>query len=284
MKHDKLKYDEYDEVLMEKPKCTVLKSSKRNRVIKLWRTIKCPSPINGEFKNPVNVEREFNNSIMVNNLPFKKPKFIQKMHVEDKIGLVYEYIDGQTVRSMMESHQEEDPPEYAEYASYTSSLHKDILKCKAPRGVISWKQRLKPKILKSVIHSSKEKKDAVKLLETLPDSEYLCHGSLHDGNVLVSGGVPYAIDMATITSGPALYDIAKVVCATHQRYNISLHQKNRPDDWQLMMKQRESFAKHYMEQMEVSWEDIEDYYHLIYMHKSGRPRYYYQMPDGHFGD
>lgn len=277
-----MKYKHFDEVIMETPKCLLLKSSKEKKLMKLWRTEKSRNPFNKKYKNSKDIEIECRNSTAVNKLPINKAWFYGKFNIGDRIGLIYEYIEGKTVKELMDLHEDKDPIEYEKYASYISSLHKEILKCKCPKNMMSWKEDFKTKICKSWSHSKEEKKEAMSLLQSLPDSDNLCHGSLHYGNVIVSNNTPYAIDFATTTSGPALFDIAKAVYSIQQKHNIKLHQQNHPNNWELKMKQKESLSKRYMDQMEVSWDDIKDYHYLISVCKLGRKEYLYKMPDGKF--
>jgi thiamine kinase-like enzyme len=267
---------------METPKCILLKSNKEKKLLKLFRTENSRNPFNKKYKNSSAIQKEFESALAINKIPINKPMFYGKINIKDRTGFIYEYIEGETVSSLVHSHKEENPVEYKKYASYVSSLHKEILKQKCPKGVLSWKEDMRPKICKSPFHTKEVKQHAVKLIDSLPDSDRLCHGSLHNDNVLVSNETPYAIDFATITSGPALYDIAKAIYSTRQEHNKTLHQKNDPDGWELMLKQRKYFSICYMEQMGVCWEDIQDYYYLINICKKGRAQQEYQMPDGQF--
>lgn len=48
-----------------------------------------------------------------------------------------------------------------------------------------------------------------KLLYDLDDDNYLCHGDLHLGNVLIMGEKAIAIDFMNVCRGPREYDIAR---------------------------------------------------------------------------
>lgn len=244
----------YKDILYEDSLIRVFKSTDGKTVLKQFP----------ELANKKRIDNEYNNSLIIRDLPFNKAKILGRHQDDGKLGLVYEFIEGKKIRDLLEDLFYIDHTNKEEkldsYAFQLASLHKDLLKCKAPNGSMSYKKNLKHKAMQSKIHTKDEKKYALNLIESLPDSETLCHGSLVPNNVIISKGTPYAIDFATITKGPAFFDIAKTYCATSQNYRKKVIEENYSADFKVTLK---NLADLYLQYMGASWSDIKDYHYLI---------------------
>lgn len=206
-----------------------------------------------EFMPEKYINEEFNKSLIVKDLPFNKAKIIGKTNKLNRKGLIYEYLEGPTLRDLMKSEVNVN-----KHMSYLTSLHKDILKIKAPNECESYKKTIRPRILKprtdEVSITKAEKKEALSILDSLPEGDSLCHGSLKPSNIIISGNAAYAIDLMTISRGPALYDIARTY------YNLDKRHKAKSAE---ELERRMAFAALYLEEMGTSLEEINDYLFLI---------------------
>jgi hypothetical protein len=235
---------EYKDTIKEENwKRKYLKSIDGNTALKLF----------SEFMPEKHINEEFNKSLIVKDLPFNKAKIISKTKVRNRKGLVYQYLEGPTLKDLMKS--EIDP---GKHMSYLTTLHKDILNIKAPNQCESYKKIIRPRILKprtdNVLITKEEKKEALRILDGLPEGDNLCHGSLKPSNIIISGEEAYAIDLMTISKGPALYDIARTYYNLDKRHKV----KSAED-----LERRMAFAALYLEEMGTSLEEIKDYLFLV---------------------
>lgn len=244
----------YDELINEADTGSILKG-KNNRVLKLFY-----------YKFPENlIRKEFKNSLLINNLSFNKPRCHGLLKVRNRTGIVYDFIEGDRLTDLVNLEKKEDPGLiYERYAYYLSSLHKDILKNNCNK-LTDYKESLKKEILSSNIHDKQEKKEALDLLESLPNGDSICHGDFHTGNIIISEDKPYCIDFMAMSKGPRLYDIGRTYCMLEHKYGQERIRNKNPNTYKTIIKQREILAKHYLNQMSTSWDEIKDYYYLVKM-------------------
>jgi thiamine kinase-like enzyme len=246
----------YEEVLYEDSLIKVFRSFDGKTVLKQFPFL----------TNEKRIEHEYNNSLMIKNLPFNKAKVIGRNEVHGKMGIIYEYIKGKKLKDLLiDDFYKETHSSYNEYSLQLSSLHKRLLNCKAPENAISYKKNLTRKVQRSEVHTKQEKREALDLIKSLPEGESLCHGSLVPNNVIISEGESYAIDFASITRGPIFFDIAKTYCCTVQNYRKKTLEENFSKEFRKDLK---TFADLYLNDMGVSWSDIKDYHYLVNFSKT----------------
>lgn len=165
-----------------------------NRLLKLYRS---------GFPKAA-IENEFRVSLALFNKNLPVPEVDRFVELDDRLGIVYERVNGRTMMSLLSS----KPWKVVGEAQKLAELHKAIqidIDAKIP----SQKLRLKESIAKSEILSDKLKVDLFGVLQRLPDGNVLCHGDFHPENVMVSKNKVVVIDWMTATMGNPLSDVAR---------------------------------------------------------------------------
>jgi uncharacterized protein (TIGR02172 family) len=256
---------EYDNVIADSVTSTILLDKNEEKILKLFPKFTCE-----DF-----VEKEFKNALLIKDLDFNKAQVYGRYNIKSRLGIIYEYIKGPRLTDLSEEEflkgeGKEDIKKLEDCSFYLSSLHKKVLKHKI-QSSSSYKDSIRYQISSSTMHTKEEKQEGLKLLNSLPEGENLCHGDFHVGNVIVSGEGPYLIDFADVCKGPPFFDIARCYCMTEHKYGFHTLRHD-PKLFKRALKIRSIIAEKYLEQMNTSWEQIEDYYHLIYMCKTNHDR------------
>lgn len=240
----------YNEIIWESRTASIIKG-KNNRALKLFSKNTLPQII----------YKEFNNSQLINDLPFLKVRSHALRKQDGRTGIVYDFIDGKTL---------DYETNYENYLNHISSLHKDIINCKVPRAT-EYKKDLQHSISRSKYHSVSEIKKALNVLAKLPNSDTLCHADFHGDNIILSNEKAYCVDFMNICKGPALYDIARCFHRLEHKYNRQTDKNKSPFSF-LTEKQREDLAAQYLQEMGVLKSEIEDYLYVIDVYKHTVPR------------
>jgi aminoglycoside phosphotransferase (APT) family kinase protein len=166
-----------------------------NQILKLFRKSFPIQAIENEFK--------IANVIKDCNLPL--PEFFGKIEQDDRIGLVYEYIHGQSMlRQIMQK-----PWAFFRYARQMAEIHSTLHQTKV-EGIPCQKERLKFFINKTDELTEDIKNRIIGVLKNLDEGSYLCHGDLHPDNILFSSPErPIVIDWMTATAGIPAGDVAR---------------------------------------------------------------------------
>lgn len=149
-------------------------------------------------------EDEFHVTKNVYHLLQIAPKPFEIVHVGDRVGAVYERIQGKSMLKDMLS----KPWKFREYSRSLAQCHINIQKpveFKLP----TVKEKLKRDIEASSLLSNEEKLQIYQYINTLPDGETLCHFDFHPGNIMVSNGQCRVIDWMTGCKGDRLSDVAR---------------------------------------------------------------------------
>ncbi len=132
------------------------------------------------------------------------PKPFEIVHIGNRVGAVYERIQGTTMLKEMLS----KPWTFSKYSRLLAQCHINIQKpveFKLP----TVKAKLKRDIKASPLLSNEEKQQIYQYIDTLPDGNKLCHFDFHPGNIMVSNGQYHVIDWMTGCKGDGLSDIAR---------------------------------------------------------------------------
>ena len=144
--------------------------------------------------------REYTNAQLMNKMRIPVPEVYDIIHVENRTGIVYGRLYGETVLEKILRNENVEV-----LIKIIADAHKNILKNHTMEG-ISYKR-----FLKQLIREKTD--DIIKLhnsIDELPDGDYLCHGDFHPGNVWISlQGIVSTIDFMNICHGPWLYDVAR---------------------------------------------------------------------------
>lgn len=165
-----------------------------NKILKLFR--------NGFPKAAI--ENEFNIGLELCNKGLPIPEVYDLLEFDDRVGIVYERVNGPTMMNLLSS----KPWKIVGEAQKLAELHKAIqihVNAKIPPQ----KSRLKQSINDSKILIDKIKADLFEVLQNLPDGGALCHGDFHPDNIIITTNKTVVIDWMTATIGNPLSDVAR---------------------------------------------------------------------------
>lgn len=132
------------------------------------------------------------------------PKPIEMIHINGRIGAVYERLSGKTMLKLMLS----KPWRLSKYSKMLAQCHVAMQK-KVAISAKTVKEKLKRDIENVSLLSFEEKQSIYNYLETLPDGDVICHFDFHPDNIMVSANQYRVIDWMTGCIGDPLSDIAR---------------------------------------------------------------------------
>jgi len=147
---------------------------------------------------------EFNATKSVYNLLHATPKPFEIVHVDSRVGAVYERITGKTMLKEMVS----KPWKFGKYSNLLAQCHVNIQKpidFKLPMV----KEKLKRDIDGTPLLSDTEKQRIYQYMDSLPNGSMLCHFDFHPDNIMLSNGNYIIIDWMTACKGDRLSDVAR---------------------------------------------------------------------------
>ncbi|WP_346917077.1 aminoglycoside phosphotransferase family protein [Clostridium sp.] len=204
------------------------------------------------------VEREFHNAKAIRNMDFSKPKAYEIIFLEERMGIIYDRADGESLLDWVMR-----TGEVQECAVYMAELHKAILQNQII-NVPNYKEFLKWNIVNSPVANSKKREEVLQMLDKLKDGNTLCHGDFHPGNILMSDGHTMVIDFMNVCHGDFLYDIARTVfLVEYTPVSIDV------EDREMLLRFKKTLADLYLMQMNVTREMIQDYLAVIIVARVG---------------
>lgn len=135
----------------------------------------------------------------------KSPAVGELIQVEGRNGLVYERVRG---TSMLEMFRDK-PRQAAPLGRVLAGLHAQMHGCVFEAEVPDQRGRLQRKIKRADALPTPLKTALLTSLESLPDSDRVCHGDFHPANVLVDGEDATVIDWIDASRGEPLADVAR---------------------------------------------------------------------------
>jgi uncharacterized protein (TIGR02172 family) len=134
------------------------------------------------------------------------PKVFGKVEVNDRMGILYEFIDGKNATEVISN----SPLKAGEIAKIFANLHVEMHKQKIPE-VRPQKAYFEQRIQHEKLLSNTQKQIIIEYLNTLSDDSSLCHGDFHIDNVIFSKNGPKIIDWSELTAGNPHADIARTL-------------------------------------------------------------------------
>ncbi len=132
------------------------------------------------------------------------PKIIEVTKIDGKWTIVMEYIEGETLESLMEKNPEKED----EYLNKFVDLQMHVLTCRVPLL-----NKLKDKMDRKIDQTNLDptiKYELHNRLNAMPMRAKLCHGDFNPSNVVVTeDGKYYIIDWSHATQGSAGADVAR---------------------------------------------------------------------------
>lgn len=216
-----------------------------NKILKLFRGGIPESFIENEFRIGLELYKK--------GLPV--PEVDSLIELDERIGIVYERINGPTMISLVSSKPWKTPYE----AQRMAELHKAI-QVPIDAKITPTKSRLKESINESRLLSDKLKEYVLEVLLSLPDGNILCHGDFHPDNIIVSKDKVVVIDWMTATVGNPLSDIART--SVIFKFGVLPEHKSKIEAGIINFvrgKFLSEYIKHYLKITEVSREGFEQW-------------------------
>ena len=144
------------------------------------------------------IEHEFDNAKAVFELGIKTPMAHNLICVDERDGIVYDRVIGETLSIKMNSASEE---ELIAWTDRFADIHKELLSHHID-NVMDYKDFLKMFAADSV--------EVIEKINELENGNCLLHGDFHPANIMVDeDNQLILIDMMNICKGPAIYDVAR---------------------------------------------------------------------------
>lgn len=194
--------------LINQGKTAEIFSLGNDRILKLFR----------KWIPVISIEEEMMMTNLIQNYNLPIPKFFGKIEYNERIGLIYEYIKGQTLSQCTLT----KPWALFSYAKKLAEIHSTVHKVKI-EDIPGQNYRQKFRLQYIINHTDKLtdeiKKRIIDFLYQLPDGHSLCHGDLNFDNIVFSGKEPVVIDWMSATSGNPAGDVARTIVLL--KYNPS---------------------------------------------------------------
>lgn len=204
------------------------------------------------------VKKEYANALAVKELDFPKPIPYELIHYEERLGIIYEKVPGESLENHVLKTGDLDG-----CALYMSNLHKQILKWEQ-RELSDYREFLEYHIQNAKSSNPFLKEEALQILKRLPEGNTLCHGDFHPGNILISGINTCVIDFMNLCRGNDLYDIARtfyLVEYTPVRSEV--------EDKEFLLNAKKVLAQNYLSGMGVTKDMIREYLIVIKAARNG---------------
>ena len=151
-----------------------------------------------------NILNEALNHARVEETALNVPKIRSIEVVEGKWAIVLDYIEGDTLQSLMNKHPEKED----EYLNLFVDLQMTVLSQKVPM-LNKLKDKMQAKISATNLDAS-TRYDLHTRLDAMPKHTNLCHGDFNPTNIIItSDGTPYIIDWSHATQGNSSADVAR---------------------------------------------------------------------------
>ena len=133
------------------------------------------------------------------------PKLVEVTKINDRWGLVSEYIEGTPLNVLMEEH----PEKIDEYMNMFIDIQLEVLNKKVPL-LNRIKDKYKRKITETNLIDENTKYELLQRLEGMKNHTKLCHGDFNPSNIIIKENGEHAIiDWSHVTQGNASADSAR---------------------------------------------------------------------------
>jgi len=147
-------------------------------------------------------EAEISQQVYQSGLPVPKPGDV--LVLNDRLGLIYEYIQGPSLLEMLRCR----PWRIIKWTRLFARLQKRVHSISAP-ALPPLRDRLGEKIRDAAALPSDLKVQVTQLLQQQDDDNRLCHGDFHPGNIILTRKGPVVIDWIDAGSGHPLADVSR---------------------------------------------------------------------------
>lgn len=166
-----------------------------NRTVKLFVEGYSKSKILNEALNQARVEEGTHLNV---------PKLVEVTKIDNRWGLVSEYIEGTPLNVLMEN----NPEKIDEYINLFVEIQLKVLSNKVPL-LNKMQEKYKSRITKSNLFEENIKYELLQRLAGMEEKSNLCHGDFVPSNIIITDeGESFIIDWAHVTQGNAEGDAA----------------------------------------------------------------------------
>ncbi len=174
----------------------------------------------GEGYSKAMVLNEALNQARVEETSLHIPKILEVSVIDGKWSVAWEYIEGETLESLMEKHPEKED----DYLDFFVDLQIRMSREKVPL-LGHLRDKMHAKISASSFPSN-VRYDLHVRLDGLPQQKMLCHGDFQPSNIIItSDGTPYIIDWSHATQGNGAADAARTYLLFHLQKKEALAEK-----------------------------------------------------------
>ncbi len=164
---------------------------------------KCIKVFNSDYSK-ADILNEALNQARIEETGLNIPKILAVETTDGKWSIVSEYIEGETLASLMEK----NPDKEDEYLELFVDLQMEVHSKKAPL-LNKLKDKMKRKISEADLDAT-TRYELHTRLEGMPKHDKVCHGDFNPSNIIIKkDGTPYIIDWSHATQGNASADVAR---------------------------------------------------------------------------
>ncbi len=163
-----------------------------------------------ESYSKANVFNEVLNHTRIEETGLNIPKIFEVTTVDGKLAVKMEYIEGNTLESLIEEY----PERRAEYLRQFIEVQMEIHSKRSPL-LTKFKDKMANSIMRSELGAS-TRYDLCLRLQAMPMHNHVCHGDYNPSNVIITpSGEPYILDWSHASQGNATADAAKSFLILH---------------------------------------------------------------------
>ncbi len=151
-----------------------------------------------------NVLNEALNLVRVGESSLAVPKLHEVTKIDGKWAIVYDYIEGESIATLMERYPERHDELLELFVDVQINMHKERIPL-----LTKLKDKMNRKIDQSEL-SATMRYELHTRLESMPRHDKLCHGDFNVANIILTAdGTPHILDWAHATQGNASADVAR---------------------------------------------------------------------------
>jgi len=233
-----------------------------NKVLKLFY-----KKISSEY-----IDYQYKVDSIVGNIFPKCPKTFDRIVENNRIGIIYEYIEGTELREFMGKSIKSISKFLKRLAELHVEMHENEI-----NNINSQFQHFENGIQRTDSLDANQKREIIKYLKMLPDGNVICHGDFHVENVIISKNTLYVMDWSNAYSGNQNGDVART-------YYVLKHGLAPSDEiflkksflHRFLFKRIKSltakiYIKHYMKLSGISLKDIRMWDLVVYAARLSEP-------------
>lgn len=166
------------------------------KILKLFR----------DFMPRFEVENEFNVSQAAHAAGISTPKPLELLETQDRLGIVYQRLQGQTMLDAIKSLPATGLRQAHELARLHYKLHQT-----QNHHLATQKNLLKRNINYTPALDMQKKTIILRYLDGLDEGDAVCHGDFHPDNILIANNTYWIIDWMTASRGCPAADVARTM-------------------------------------------------------------------------